>query len=558
MAPLITLFNLYLKFVYLLVLLVALEQFIRIFKKSLITIINLRLMDPAMKTLNSFFAALLLMGLWSCGPTDSEKQENPDVGSEKWAEVNAPPYIVVKMDEDSIAMSTGHVDSPESEDESADVNRMRFTNAEIQVATSDVEDESAESYYYGGTGKSCYTYTRYQQCRPEYHSRQSRVEYTYHRTVRDYRSSAYYVEYRREKLYYWQGGDSGYSATYYYTGSQGGQQNYQAPKDYSYLMPYVKDMGIFYKPRYDRQTAELGRFGRKLFEERRFSQNGKVACATCHDESRSFTDGRSLGRGIGTVNRHTPTIINAAGLTSLFWDGRASTLEEQAKGPILADLEHGSSANQVARVIAQHHRAEYESHFGRMGPAEEVFDNFARAIAAYERGLVSDDSPFDRFARKFAKNNAPQKSYVKGFGEAELLGLELFVGKGNCQSCHSGKYFTDQGFHNIGLSQSAPEPDLGRYAHLAESSRRAPPEMQGAFKTPTLRNLTETAPYMHDGSINNLYDVIRHYTSGDKRPAVGAVSSKLKPIRLSHSEIRYIERFLRSLYSPVKDLSRDQ
>jgi len=242
--------------------------------------------------------------------------------------------------------------------------------------------------------------------------------------------------------------------------------------------------------------------GSKLFHDTRLSANGEISCATCHDPELAFTDGVVRGKGIANerLPRHTPALWNLAWAETLFWDGRAASLEDQARGPIENPKEMGQPLETGAAKLAADPAtaALFASTFPadpRVTPA-----NITAALAAYERTLVSPPTRFDRF---IAGDTAALTA-------SEKAGFALFTGAGHCVSCHSGWAFTDRAFHDIGL----PGDDKGRGAVIGL------PAVDHAFKTPTLRELAWTAPYMHDGSKATLEDVVRHYESGGiERPS---------------------------------------
>lgn len=309
------------------------------------------------------------------------------------------------------------------------------------------------------------------------------------------------------------------------------------------------------------QKVELGR---ALFFDKRLSEDGTVSCATCHDPASAFASGDAVARGVreqkGT--RNAPTLLNSVFSKSYFWDGRATTLEEQAKQPLLNANEMGlkDEAAVVARVTAAD---EYRKTFPRVFPREGItIDTIAGAIAAFERSLVSRNAPFDRFIS--GDKNA--------LSEVQKQGWELFKGKAKCTDCHSHSaatlLFSDGQFHNTGvrakeltfeaLSKRAIEvkhltSDLSTLAHSPQFSDLGrflvtkEPKDLGAFKTPTLRDVELTGPYMHDGSIRTLLDVLRFYNQGGvKNPAI---DEKMTPLNLTEHEMNAIVEFLRALTS---------
>ena len=322
-------------------------------------------------------------------------------------------------------------------------------------------------------------------------------------------------------------------------------------------------------------TPPIVALGQKLFFEPRLSGDGTVACATCHDPNRAFTDGRPASVGIdGRVGqRNSPTILNALYNKHQFWDGRVSTLEQQAALPITNPFEMGSASieDAVSRVASdKDYQAQFVQAFGRGVNEQDMLS----AIAAYERMLVSFDSPFDHFIAGEA--NAISDSAKRGW--------ELFNTKARCNLCHAltdnqrdTTLFIDNDFHNIGvgilrhrvapLAQQA-ERELAQ-GHLAAIDTAAiTSEMSvlgrflvtrgqsdiASFKTPGLRNVVVTAPYFHDGSMQTLWDVMDHYNKGDgiMNPWL---DKDMQPLALSESEIDDVVAFLASLTSPqYKDL----
>jgi len=270
--------------------------------------------------------------------------------------------------------------------------------------------------------------------------------------------------------------------------------------------------------------------GKLLFFDPRLSLNEQQSCASCHSPDMGFGDGMSKGLGTmgGIVGRNTPHIYNLAWNTVFFWDGRASSLEEQALGPIVAPGEMNMPLPQLITRLKKvpEYQQRFKSVYGESGIIKE---NIAKAIAAFEREIVSDNSAFDR--------------YIKGdesaMDPAAIKGLSLFKGKARCTKCHNGPNFTDESFHNIGVNDA----DKGRQ-EISDSAG-----MQGAFKTPGLRNVWLTAPYMHDGSEHSLEAVIRFYDrGGDKKQGLDKL---IKPLDLSEAEISDLLAFLSALTDPV-------
>jgi len=236
--------------------------------------------------------------------------------------------------------------------------------------------------------------------------------------------------------------------------------------------------------------------GEALFHDKRLSIDGSLACASCHERGKGFADGKVQGRGVPgrPLKRHTPTLWNLAWSSPVFWDGRARSLEEQVAGPIESPDEMAQPISAVvARLAADPVTARA---FSQAFPQTPRVDgsNLAKAIATYERTFVSPDTRFDRWIA----------GDEHALSQNEVAGFRLFTGKAQCVKCHSGFAFTDYAFHDIGL----PGDDRGRGAVLRLAAA------EHAFKTPGLREIARSAPYMHDGSLATLEDVLRHYVSG--------------------------------------------
>ena len=274
--------------------------------------------------------------------------------------------------------------------------------------------------------------------------------------------------------------------------------------------------------------------GRMLYYDPRLSGNGTISCATCHNPALGWADGLAKGIGInGTkLGRSSPTVLNAAYYETQFWDGRAPSLEEQAKGPILSAGEMGGSAEGAVKTVAA--IPGYVERFQKVFAGEVTFDRIAKAIAAFERTAVDLDSPFDRWAR----------GDEKAMTDAQKRGFEVFTGKGRCATCHSGPNFADKRYHNIALEDG----DEGRSAVSKD------PKEKGAFRTPTLRNVALTGPYMHNGSLKTLRQVIDHYekTSNekDKHPLMSIFNL---PFKLDDAEKADLEAFLHALTGDKRD-----
>ena len=255
-------------------------------------------------------------------------------------------------------------------------------------------------------------------------------------------------------------------------------------------------------------TAETVALGRRLYYDPVLSADKTISCASCHSPETGFTDRNSVSNGVGGKKgtRHSPTVINSAYNNLQFWDGRAPSLEEQAKGPIANPVEMGMTHE----LVVSHLQADpkYVARFKEAWGTDHItIDLVAKSIASFERTVVSGDSPFDRFYYGHDK---------KALSESAQRGLKLFTDpkKGNCEVCHSiGKdyaLFTDNKFHNLGIGADTRGQlnDLGRFNQTKAEADK------GAFKTPTLRNIAQRAPYMHDGTFPTLKDALAHYIGG--------------------------------------------
>lgn len=252
------------------------------------------------------------------------------------------------------------------------------------------------------------------------------------------------------------------------------------------------------------QSAAKVELGKRLFFDTRLSGDFNSSCSTCHSPEKAFTDGLPRSKGFNGVllRRNSPTVLNAAFNTAQFWDGRAATLDEQCKGPLLSPNEMNmvDETHLIARLNAvPDYRRDFQTVFGA-GPS---LDNVARAVAAFERTLVTPDARFDQY----------MSGNKKALTDQEKRGLVVFFGRGACSECHKGANFTDNLYHNLGTTVVKGNPnDLGRFEITKKEEDR------GAFKTPSIRNVTLTAPYMHDGSSATLEDVVEFYDRGGDGP----------------------------------------
>jgi cytochrome c peroxidase len=270
--------------------------------------------------------------------------------------------------------------------------------------------------------------------------------------------------------------------------------------------------------------------GRRLFFDPILSEDNTVACASCHHPERGFASAEALPRGIRgqKLSRRAPSLLNRAYGTSFFWDGRALSLEEQALQPIENPQEMGSTVTAAIKRIKAN--KEYNDAFMKAFDDGVTAANLARAIASFERVLLSGDSRVDRF-RKSGDHAALTPD--------ERHGLWLFESKAGCWRCHGGANFTDERFHNTGVSWGKKPVDHGRETVTKKTADR------GAFKTPGLRGARLTAPYMHDGSLKTLEDVVEFYNKGGT--ANPHLDSAMKPLNLSKEEIRALVALLKAL-----------
>ncbi len=276
--------------------------------------------------------------------------------------------------------------------------------------------------------------------------------------------------------------------------------------------------------------------GRQLYFDSRLSKGNGISCAFCHNPGTGFADVRQFS--IGTVGqaggRQSPTVYNTAFNLFQFWDGRAGSLEEQAIGPIHNPIEmaetHATVVPKIVKIPG------YQKQFQLIFGGGASLQHIAEAIAAFERTIVSQNSAFDKFV--LGQNNAMDKNAVRG--------MELFRGKARCILCHNGPNFTDNQFHNLGVPQEGPlKEDLGRF-NVTRLERD-----KGAFKTPTLRSVTETAPYMHDGVFKTLAEVVDFIDKGGN--ANPNLSPLMKPLTLADDEKSDLIAFLNALTgAPLK------
>ena len=355
---------------------------------------------------------------------------------------------------------------------------------------------------------------------------------------------------------------------------------------------------------------DAAHFGQWLYFDTRFSGNGEVACATCHDPEQGFADGVALGEGLGPLGRHTPSVLNTAANRWFFWDGRKDTQWSQALGPMESRVEHGGNRLQFAHLIDDDIdlRAAYEAVFGAlpsmgdpdrfpdhgmpdpgdpdgewnlawesMEPDDQdlvnrVFTNMGKAIAAYERLLMSGKAPIDDFVDLYVANDEGWRDILT---DKELVGLDLFVGRARCHLCHLGPSMTNLEFHNLGLPQrngvdgfdggrfdgvagvrGDPFNGAGSYSDdpvvgAAKLDLIAEPggDLLGAFKVPSLRDVALHPPYMHGGHFADLTEVVEFYNELADDPLIGHREELLQPLELSEDEVASVVALLEGAFA---------
>jgi len=286
-------------------------------------------------------------------------------------------------------------------------------------------------------------------------------------------------------------------------------------------------------PEDSRLTAARVALGRSLFFDPVLSENNTVACASCHQPLHGFAapDARAIGIHGQFGLRNAPSLLNRAYGRRFFWDGRVGSLEEQALKPLANPKELGSSVAAALKRLREN--ASYAEQFRQAfttGGAEAVnAENLGKALASFQRTLLFGDSPVDRFRANDAS----------ALSDAERQGLWLYESRGRCWRCHSGHNFTDESFHNTGVRWGKRPVDLGRFAVTSLEADA------GKFKTPTLRGVTLTAPYMHDGSVKTLRDVVQFYNRGGvKNPNL---DPDIRPLNLSDTDVDHLVAFLEAM-----------
>ncbi len=279
-------------------------------------------------------------------------------------------------------------------------------------------------------------------------------------------------------------------------------------------------------------TVEKVELGKMLYFDNRLSKDKTLSCATCHDPEYAYTEPRATSEGIkGQLgDRNSPTIINTAYFTSMFWDGREPDLEHQAGGPVENPIEMGHDMGLVAKELNA--IDEYKEHFQKAFGAPPSKDTITKAIAAFERTILSGNSPYDKY----------MNGDKTALSEDAIAGMGLFKGKGLCASCHIPPLFSGGGFYNAGVGMDEENPDIGRMkvSNLAAD--------KGAFRVPALREVENTSPYFHDGSVEKLEDAVEFMTSGGQdNPNLHPLFRALKAQTFSEKEIQQLVAFLKSL-----------
>lgn len=267
--------------------------------------------------------------------------------------------------------------------------------------------------------------------------------------------------------------------------------------------------------------------GKQLYFDPRLSRDNTVSCATCHDPDKGWSNGDKFATGFNGQKggRSSPTVLNSAYSDLQFWDGRADHLEGQALGPIQNPIEMNLTLDEAVQRLnkIEGYRKQFQMVFG----TDVTSGNLAKAIAAFERTIVSGDAPYDHF-------KAGDKAALS---EGAQRGMKIFFGKANCSACHSGHSFSDFTFHNIGVGMDAEKPDLGRF----EISKLAGDK--GAFKTPTLREIARTGPYMHDGRFQTLEEVVGYYNEGGTTN--DTLDEEIFALKLTAEELKDLVTFMK-------------
>lgn len=345
--------------------------------------------------------------------------------------------------------------------------------------------------------------------------------------------------------------------------------------------------------------------GQKIFNDTRFSKNQAVSCATCHQAQHLFQDNKTRGQGMGHGQRRTPSLLGAAYQNWFFWDGRKDSLWSQALAPLESPVEHGSNRLRLAHLIQQHYQNEYQGLFGPLplltplpadasplGSASEqatwaklppdqqdqinrVFVNMGKAVAAFEKTLRFKPALLDAYIDAVQKKD---KTGLNVLSLAQKRGLRMFIGMGQCITCHNGPLLSDKSFHNIGVPGADPgraqgwvqvEKDefncLGRYSDAKRDAKpnqcnelrfmsRDTHNLLGSFKTPGLRNVALRPPYMHQGQFSSLEQVISHYSLAPPAP-IG--HNERHPMPMKAQDVADLTAFLKTLSAPIQEKQPD-
>ncbi len=283
-------------------------------------------------------------------------------------------------------------------------------------------------------------------------------------------------------------------------------------------------------PKDNPYTPDKAALGKLLYYDTRLSADNTISCASCHSPQFGFTDGKAVSDGVKAQKggRSAPTVINRAYSLNQFWDGRAKSLEEQAGGPMQNPIEMGNTHEAVVKSIQA--IPGYALLFAKaFGSPEIDIDRTTKAIATYERTVLSGNSAYDRY-------KAGNKSALNA---AQVRGMDIYFHKAKCDQCHEGVNFTLNSYHNLGVGIDKPNPDPGRYEVTKNDAD------WGTFKTPTLRDIARTAPYMHDGSLATLEAVVDYYNKGGNKNK--NLDEKIVPLKLTKTEETDLVAFLKSL-----------
>ncbi|MDA7926183.1 cytochrome-c peroxidase [Mariniblastus sp.] len=296
--------------------------------------------------------------------------------------------------------------------------------------------------------------------------------------------------------------------------------------------------GIPEDPADNATTAEKVKLGRKLFFDPILSTDGTVSCASCHQPDHGFASPDPIAVGIGGKmgKRNAPSVINRVFGKKFSWDGRDDTLEQQVLGPLKSETELGGNVELVIENLKKkpEYVEQFHAVFGRDAksptPQTVTVENLAKAIASFERTLTSGNSKVDRF----------RAAEYEALSKEARQGLWIFESRGGCWKCHSGSNLSDEAFHNTGVGFGKSNRDQGRF----EATKKSEHEFQ--YKTPTLRDIEFTAPYMHDGSVKTLKEVVEFYNRGGA-PDDPSLDNKMAPLNLSEQEIGFLVEFLKAL-----------